>query len=100
MEALFLGQVVEDGEGCLRLQPPADHTVVWPYRSTLEVRGDGSWVVSEEGKDIGKIGGAFRFGGGEVPFLHEGLGFTHGQITEIHARCPGRYWIVGELHTP
>mgnify|MGYP001053328658 CR=1 FL=1 len=100
MEALFLGQVVKDEAGCLRLQSPADATVVWPYRSSLGARDDGLWVVDAAGKEIGRIGGAFRFGGGEVPFLHEGLGFHEPERSAIHARCPGRYWIVGEVLTP
>jgi hypothetical protein len=100
MEALFQGKVIKDEGGCLRLQAPDDATVVWPYRSALDVRGDGQWIVGADGRDLGKIGGDFRFGGGEVPYLHEGLGFHEPSITEIMDRCPGRFWIVGEVLTP
>jgi hypothetical protein len=100
MEALFHGQVSKDKRGCLRLQPPTDATVVWPFGSALEARDDGEWVVDLDGEEIGKIGGPFRFGGGVVPFLTEGMGFRAPDITEIQTRCPGRYWIVGEVLKP
>lgn len=100
MEALFQGQVVEDKGGCLRLQGPSPSTVVWPFGSTLEPRSDGDRVLDGEGNELGRIGGVFRFGGGHVPFLHEGLGFSKADVTRIQARCPGRFWIVGEILGP
>lgn len=96
MEALFQGRVVKDRNGCLRLQPPTAATVIWPFGSTLEVRSEGEWVVGADGRDIGKIGSSFRFGGGVVPIPHGGIGFHEPRITEIRTRCPGRFWIVGE----
>lgn len=100
MDALFQGRVVRDERGCLRLQPPADATVVWPFGSTLEARSSGQWVVEAGGNEMGKIGGLFSFGGGEVPFLHVGLGFQQPDITQIQTRCPGRFWIVGDVLSP
>ena len=100
MEALFQGQVVEDKLGCLRLQGPSPSTVVWPFGSTLEPRSDGDWVLDAEGNELGRIGGVFRFGGGHVPFLHEGLGFSKAEVAGIQTRCPGRFWIVGQVLEP
>jgi hypothetical protein len=97
MEALYQGRVLKDERGCLRLQQPDDATVVWPFGFTLEVRKGQEWVLDATGKDVGKISGTFRFGGGEVPFLHEGLGFTAAANAQIQAKCPGRFWIVAEI---
>jgi hypothetical protein len=96
MEALFQGRVVRDREGCLRLDTADRHTVVWPFGSRLEDRVDGLHVTDAAGRDIGRIGGSFRFGGGEVPSLHEGL-LSADDRRRAEARCPGRYWIVGEV---
>lgn len=97
MDALYQGKVTKDGGGCLRLQPPGDATVIWPYGFTLDAREGQEWVVDAGNKDVGRIGGIFRFGGGEVPYLHEGLGFTPEASAQIEATCPGRFWIVGEV---
>jgi len=100
MEALFEGRIAEDDEGCLRLQPPDAATVVWPKGFDLEPRSAEAWVVDEKGRDVGFVGGWFRFSGGEVPFLHEGLGFSTAEAVRIQDRCPGRFWVVGEVSFP
>ena len=99
MEALFLGQVVRDQAGCIRLQRPDDATVVWPKEFTLVRRSAGEWVLNESGQEVGSIGQSFRLGGGEVPYLHEGLGFSPDEAKQVHDRCPGRFWIVGAVLT-
>lgn len=99
MEALYVGTVVLDHAGCFRLGSTLGSerpTVVWPYGSTLVRRGGDLVVVDEHGVDIGVIGGELRFGGGEVPSL--GTGFaTEAMRIAAEARCPGRYWIVGDV---
>ena len=70
--------------------------MIWPFGATLEVRDGQSWVVDAALTDIGVLGGEFRFGGGFVSRLHDGLGFSAGVGKQIAARCPGRFWIVGE----
>jgi hypothetical protein len=99
MAALFDGLVVVDGSGCPRLDAPEPDrgTVVWPYGFTLEARAGSYWVVDAEGRDVGPLGGHFRFGGGFVPTLHEGLALTDEARAAAESRCPGNYWIVGEL---
>lgn len=95
MQALFEGRVVLDPAGCIRLHSPDDATVVWPHGFTLSRQEGGLHVLDAGGRDLGSIGGAFRFGGGEV------TGLTRASLDEADAdaamlRCPGRYWIVGE----
>lgn len=96
MDALFEGRVVLDEAGCLRLDAPDRHTVVWPVGFSLEVEGDDLTVRDDEGRTVGSIGGAFRLGGGEVERLHEGIRMAPSDKTKAEERCPGRYWIVGE----
>lgn len=100
MEALFQGAVLRDDAGCLRLQPPSHATVVWPYGSHLVEKEGEHWVQAASGQTMGLVGGIFRFGGGVVPALNEGMGFTAAQIRTAHSRCPGRFWLVGEVLTP
>lgn len=96
MDALFEGDVVLDDVGCLRLDAPDRHTVVWPVGFSLEVDGDDLTVRDAEGRTVGSIGGTFRLGGGEVERLHEGIAMAPSDKTKAEERCPGRYWIVGE----
>lgn len=97
MEALFDGRVFRDGQGCLRLemQGTERHTAVWPYGFTLETRGGELHVVDPRRRSIGRVGGSFRFGGGEVPGA-EWLDVTEEKRALARSRCPGRYWVVGK----
>jgi hypothetical protein len=98
MDALFQGRVVRDAVGCLRLDHLGDrHTVVWPHGFTIEERDGELFVKNAAGSDVGRIGGSFRFGGGETPVLHEGLNLSDESRRLAESRCPGRYWIVGEV---
>lgn len=87
MDALFEGRVVVDDAGCVRLDGPDPATVVWPYRFTLE----GNTVHAADGRIVGRLGGSFRLGGGEVPTL------AGGDWQSALDRCPGRFWIVGDV---
>jgi len=97
MDALFDGTVARDGSGCLRLEGGDRPTVVWPYGAELTSRAGAFWVRDAAGREIGRIGGSFRFGGGEIPSLHDGIPLTAAQRSLAAERCPGRYWIVGEI---
>lgn len=92
MEALFEGRVAPDSAGCLRLAGPDPATVVWPYGARL----DGTTVRDAAGRTIGRLGGPFRLGGGEVSELHTGMALSAAERAAA-ARCPGRFWIVGEV---
>lgn len=99
MEALFDGRVLLDPSGCPRLDVggPEDATVVWPYGATLVHHG-GTYVVRDaEGREVGVVGERFRFGGGYVPRLHDGIPMNVDARARAEAQCPGVYWIVGEI---
>lgn len=95
MSALFEGEVVLDDAGCLRLGSPDGPTAVWPRGYGFET-GLGIRILDAGGSVVGRVGGSFRLGGGEVPSLHDGLGFTQADRDLAAAHCPGRYWIIGE----
>lgn len=97
MEALFEGRVIRDEQGCLRLETGGGerHTVVWPHGFTLRSRAGALYVHDAEGREIGRVGGPFRFGGGEVPSA-EWLDLSAEQRAQAQTRCPGRYWVVGD----
>jgi hypothetical protein len=97
MEALFQGRVVEDAAGCLRLDSPDPATVIWPKGFTVAVIGETMIVHSAAGREIGRIGGSFRLGGGEVPSLGEHTGISDADRHRAETHCPGRYWIVGDV---
>lgn len=98
MDALFQGRVARDAVGCLRLDNLGDQpTVVWPHGFTIAERDGELFVKDAAGREIGRIGGSFRFGGGEILALHEGLKLSDEARQQAESRCPGRYWIVGEV---
>jgi hypothetical protein len=80
--------------GCLRLDTPDTHTVIWPKGFDL---GADLRVRDDRGAVVGRIGGAFRLGGGEVPSLHDGIPLSEADRVRAGSRCPGRFWIVGEV---
>ena len=96
MEALFKGSVVADARGCLRLRDADGATVIWPKDFRLVDRLGAAMVQDEGGRTVGAVGGDFRFGGGEVP-MHDGLALSAEARRAAEERCPGKYWIVGEL---
>jgi hypothetical protein len=89
MDALFDGTVAIDEAGCIRLQNVERSTVVWPYGATLDDTGTELRVRDASGRVLGRIGGAFRFGGGHVPELHDGMDLTQAQRDRARASCPG-----------
>lgn len=97
MEALFEGRVKRDDDGCLRLDTPDAHTVVWPFGFSLVTVGGELVVRDAEGDAVGAIGGRFRLGGGEVASLHDGIALAPEDRDRAESLCPGRYWIVGEV---
>ncbi|HUF70293.1 MAG TPA: hypothetical protein VMM79_16720 [Longimicrobiales bacterium] len=53
-------------------------------------------VLDAAGQEVGTIPGQFRLGGGEVSVLHDGVGTT-AQRQRAITRCPGRFWIAGDV---
>ncbi|HEX2077045.1 MAG TPA: hypothetical protein VHG08_05025 [Longimicrobium sp.] len=98
MQALFEGRVYRDAAGCLRLEMYGVNphgTAIWPYGFTMEDRDGELHVKDARGRSIGRVGGHFRFGGGEKDSV-KWLGISERQQELARTRCPGKYWIVGE----
>ena len=94
MDALFQGRVTRDAEGCLRLDRGDRHTVVWPHGYTLETRGNALLVKNGQGREVGTVDGAFRFGGGEVTSLGHLGQLSAATRARAEESCPGRYWLA------
>lgn len=95
MEALFQGRVVADDAGCLRLDSPDHHTVVWPQGYTAQGVFGNVWIRDSDGAVVGRVGESFSLGGGEVTELSDAMGFSQADRDLAEDLCPGRYWIVG-----
>lgn len=95
MEALYQGRVVRDPQGCLRTADAEAATVIWPFGFRLVERADGPHVADASGRDLGPVGGEFRFGGGFVPGIASAK-LTEADRTLAETRCPGEYFIVGD----
>jgi len=97
MEALFEGRVQADARRCIRLESVDDATVVWPAGFRLVRDGTHLEIRDANDRRVGRLGGRFRLGGGEVTELHDGLGLG-ASVRQLAAnRCPGRFWIVGDV---
>ena len=94
MNALFEGNVIADGAGCLRLDDAEGSTVVWPVQYTGEITSEGFAILDEDGTEVGQVGGSFSFGGGILPELLASLGFSQADRDLAEGLCPGSYWIV------
>jgi hypothetical protein len=110
MEALFRGRVAADQAGCVRLDLPGESpTVVWPHRFTLRAEDDAAghvglsprWlVVDEQGAWVGWLGDPFEISGGIVPTLPRHLVQNDRFEAAAKTRCPGPYWISGDVARP
>jgi hypothetical protein len=96
MDALYIGEVNRDGQGCLRVESEDGAVVIWPYGFTLHAYEGGLYVKNAEGRSIGRIGGEFRMGGGYVPSASfADLSGADRALAE--SRCASSYyWIVGD----
>ena len=96
MEALYVGKVNRDAQGCLRVESEGGALVIWPYGFTLEARSDGLHVKDAAGRSVGRIGGDFRMGGGFVPAGSLPM-LSEADRALAQTRCPStNYWIVGD----
>lgn len=87
--ALYEGPVQLDERGCLRLVGTGSATsVLWPVGYTLSASGTTLEIRNGDGRVEGTVGDDFHLPGGEVPFLHEGLGFTPGDQELASESCP------------
>jgi hypothetical protein len=97
MDALFNGSVLIDGNGCIRGESPDNLTIIWPNGFTLDRHGDAARIRDTTGRDVGGIPGPFRLGGGIAQTLHEGIALTDADRKRALERCPGQYWIAGDV---
>lgn len=96
MDALYQGRVTRDEEGCLRLETPDRHTVLWPAGAKFYTRDGEFHIVDAAGREVGTIGGTFGLGGGETAELGTHL-LAADDYRLAKERCPGRYWVVGGM---
>jgi hypothetical protein len=96
MEALYIGKVNRDAQGCLRVEGEGGATVIWPYGFRLQSRSGRLHVLDANGRSIGHIGGEFRMGGGYVPSpVHAHL--SDEDRARANTVCASsHYWVVGE----
>ena len=95
MDALYIGEVNRDAQGCLRGESMGGAVMIWPYGFKLRTRSGGLYVEDETGRTIGRIGGDFRMGGG---YVDAGSSDTYLSAADRAraAACPTEaYWIVG-----
>lgn len=93
--ALYEGPVKLDEDGCFRLVGTGSVTsVLWPVGYTVRASGTTLEIRDVDGSLEGTVGDDFHLPGGEVPFLHEGLGFTPADQELASVNCPGRFWLV------
>ncbi len=93
LQALFDGEIIIDSAGCVRQRGTEGAMVVWPKGFRLD---DGVTVRDGRGREIGRIGERFRLGGGFVQSIHSGFSVSADR-KHIESRCPGSYWITGEV---
>jgi hypothetical protein len=92
-DALYIGRVVIDEQGCMRLQGSEPTSVVWPFGSRLQVSRDGAvYVIDDSGVRLAKVGGDAHFGGGETSPDHAYISRRDRAI--LAERCPGKVWIA------
>jgi hypothetical protein len=95
MDALFQGTVSRDANGCLRAEGSEGATVIWPYGTRLQARGGALLVVDASGRELGRIGGRFRMGGGYSQAAYHYL--SDADTERAQTRCPGNYWVAGSI---
>jgi hypothetical protein len=98
MEALFDGPLVLDAQGCLRGGDEEAATFIWPYGFDAVPGTSGLEIRDRDGGLVGRPGESVRLGGGIVATLHGGIPMDPGVRETARTRCPGRYWIVGEVY--
>ena len=97
MDALFTGRVLVDAAKCTRLDDPDGATVIWPVGFTVSGENGDLRVLDGDGREVGRLGGSFRIGGGEVTELNPQLHISYMDRAFAAEHCPGRYWIASEV---
>ena len=94
MEALIMGTLALDEQGCLRVAGPdgtdGGDLIIWHQGFSVEVEGETITVLNDEGLPVARVGEPFEAGGGSGGAAPEIPGMP------IEA-CPGPYWILGSI---
>lgn len=95
------GELAVDGKGCLRMGPQGDRrpnfVPVWPPDYSLDAGGERMRILDGEGWVVARVGDEIRVGGGPASSLEAVVDVDEQQGREIRERCPGSYFIVGEV---
>lgn len=97
MTALAVGDLVVDGEGCMRLGSGGD-LLVWPPGFRLSTRGDEIRILNGEGEVATSVGDRMEVSGGQ--FSASQTGSRQAFVRTRHRlniprQCPGPLFIVG-----
>ena len=96
------GKLVLDDRGCLRIKASADasgEVPLWPSYYSLDTSDERVRVLDEEGRTVAEVGETMAAGGGSVSkavLQQEGY-MRERTRRELLERCPGAYWLVGEV---
>lgn len=95
------GELAVDRKGCLRMGPQGDRrpnfVPVWPPGYSLDAGGERMRILDGEGRVVARVGDEIRVGGGPASSLETVVDVDEQQGREIRERCPGTYFIVGEV---
>ncbi len=76
--------------GCLRVKAKEDsdgYLLIWPHDVSLKEEVGGVHILDSEGKVVARVGQKVSIGGGSPPAGYE-----------APTKCPGPYWLVGEIN--
>ncbi|HEU4883891.1 MAG TPA: hypothetical protein VFT45_16645 [Longimicrobium sp.] len=99
MDALYTGTVNRDAQGCLRTADDgaAVVVVIWPYGFNLKARSGGLYVEDAEGRTVGRIGGEFRFGGGQADAEYVDTYLSQSDRARASVCHADKYWIASGI---
>ncbi len=92
--ALWRGELILDGEGCLRVRGDGSLVPVWPPGFGVEVSGEEVRILNERGRVVARVGDEVEIGGGEAPPAERINVADERTRRELRERCPGQYWLA------
>lgn len=81
-------------DGCLRVRRAngTSDLVIWPPEVALRTDGGAIQIVDAGGRVAARVGAPIAMGGGQLSTVP-----SHGLREAPPARCPGPYWLTGEI---
>ncbi len=92
--ALWRGELVLDGEGCLRVRGDGSLVPVWPPGFGVEISGEEVRILDERGRVVARVGDEVEIGGGEAPAAERIAALDERTKRDLRERCPGQYWLA------